>query len=986
VATFRTRARTVDMLGRQQIAGIPTAISELFKNAHDAYADTAIVDFFRSDRLFVLRDDGIGMTEKDYEQRWLTLGTESKAALGGELDPPPTRPGYRRRAILGEKGIGRLAIAAIGPQTLMLSRALREAELGDLLVSFVHWGLFELPSANVEDIEIPTVTIASGRLPGRRDVETLVDWVEENLEGLAGQTNRRLVKAIRTDLKDFRDVAPEELIETLGPPTLVDGPGTHFYIRPASELLGAELDDPGDRAASPLRKALVGFANTMTPEHAPPALRTSFRDHYTEDAYEDVIAEAEFFTPEEFAAADHHIRGTFDEHGQFSGTVSVYRGDPVDYQVAWPSARGARTRCGPFVFNLAYVQGNLRDSSLDPPLFAEISDKLNRYAGLYIYRDGIRVLPYGNSEFDFLDVELRRSKSASDAFFSYRRMFGVIELTRAHNGELREKAGREGFAENEAYRQFRAILKNFLYQVAFDYFREAGSHSERFWSERAELDRLDRARQRRSRQIRARRTALSESLADFFAALEEDRPSEEVAEVLARLQGQVSAALARKDPADAARDLVLAEASARRSLGEVVARYELARPRGVGLTRSQTRDWAGYENERARLAEQVFAPAQQAIEEQVSRAAREHKLAVDRRVRFDQAVQSMVERSRETARSGRRELEAIAGETRTHAQALSRAEAAAVDETIARVLVEAARVDVSRLSNREFVSRRSRLERELLDDVTQRANALGSVTAQLSGIVWPSNGDGPPVTQLDELEALETDFEEMRERAQEDLELVQLGTAMNVISHEFETTVNAMRRSLRRFEQWAKENPPLREPYRDLRASFEHLDGYLRLFTPLNRRLYRKPTEIVGAELEKFLRGVFEKRLGDAEVRLEATDAFASHRLVAYPSTIYPVFVNLVDNALWWLTGYRGERVITLDAGDGEMIVRDSGPGVPERDRDAIFEMGFTRKPGGSGYGLYISREILGREGMALELSKPAADRGAQFVIRQAAQ
>ena len=36
---FRTRARTVDMLGRQQIAGIPTAISELFKNAHDAYAD-----------------------------------------------------------------------------------------------------------------------------------------------------------------------------------------------------------------------------------------------------------------------------------------------------------------------------------------------------------------------------------------------------------------------------------------------------------------------------------------------------------------------------------------------------------------------------------------------------------------------------------------------------------------------------------------------------------------------------------------------------------------------------------------------------------------------------------------------------------------------------------------------------------------------------------------------------------------------------------
>ena len=49
MSKFKTRARTVDMLGRQQIAGIPNAISELFKNAHDAYADRVEVDYFRSD-------------------------------------------------------------------------------------------------------------------------------------------------------------------------------------------------------------------------------------------------------------------------------------------------------------------------------------------------------------------------------------------------------------------------------------------------------------------------------------------------------------------------------------------------------------------------------------------------------------------------------------------------------------------------------------------------------------------------------------------------------------------------------------------------------------------------------------------------------------------------------------------------------------------------------------------------------------------------
>ena len=50
------------MLGRQQIAGIPTAISELFKNAHDAYAENVEVDYYRREGLFVLRDDGRGMT------------------------------------------------------------------------------------------------------------------------------------------------------------------------------------------------------------------------------------------------------------------------------------------------------------------------------------------------------------------------------------------------------------------------------------------------------------------------------------------------------------------------------------------------------------------------------------------------------------------------------------------------------------------------------------------------------------------------------------------------------------------------------------------------------------------------------------------------------------------------------------------------------------------------------------------------------------
>ena len=69
MARFTASARTVDMLGRQQIAGIPNAISELFKNAYDAYADRVVVDYYVPERLLVLRDNGLGMTSSPSEKR-----------------------------------------------------------------------------------------------------------------------------------------------------------------------------------------------------------------------------------------------------------------------------------------------------------------------------------------------------------------------------------------------------------------------------------------------------------------------------------------------------------------------------------------------------------------------------------------------------------------------------------------------------------------------------------------------------------------------------------------------------------------------------------------------------------------------------------------------------------------------------------------------------------------------------------------------------
>lgn len=484
MAKFKTSARTVDMLGRQQIAGIPTAISELFKNAHDAYAKHVEVDYIRSNKLFILRDDGLGMTLEDFETRWLTLGTESKLGTKNGIIPPPSDPDQKIRPILGEKGIGRLAIASIGSQLLVLTRAKRFNKLHDLVVAYIHWGIFECPGITLEDVDIPLRAIPGGELPSKSVINSMLIEFGANVTRLHKSINEKKSHEILDDAKMLAiDLLP--IYESLkGPKLTGDEYGTHFIICPASELLEADIDEPDTERAPRLQKALLGFTNTMTPEHSEPVIKTAFRDHKTDDITIDLIEDREFFTPSEFVNADHHISGAFDEYGQFKGIVSVYGEEYKDHIIPWKDGGGLPTQCGSFKINVANVQGLAKESTIPIEEWGRLANKMNKIGGLYIYREGVRILPYGDTDFDWLDIERNRTKSASYYYFSYRRIFGVVEITQKDNTSLKEKAGREGFLENQAYRQFKSILKNFFVQLAADFFREEGTSAGERYSEK----------------------------------------------------------------------------------------------------------------------------------------------------------------------------------------------------------------------------------------------------------------------------------------------------------------------------------------------------------------------------------------------------------------------------------------------------------------------------------------------------------------------
>lgn len=985
MATFRVRARTVDMLGRQQIAGIPTAISELFKNAHDAYARSVEVDYFRKERLFVLRDNGLGMTKDDFEQRWLSLGTESKLGTAA-LAMPPRDPDQPKRPTLGEKGIGRLAVAIIGPQALILSRARREKRASDKLVAaYINWSMFELPGVDLSEITIPLLEIPGGRLPTGKEVDDMLKEAKACLDGLAQRAGTQKIREIHRQMASFA-VDPVEWELGGDIPSLVgDGCGTHFYIQPADPIIEEDIDSrQSENKATRFERNLIGFTNTMIAGRSPPIV-ARFRDHRTEAPPTELIGDSAFFTPEEFDEVDHHFEGTFDEFGQFRGKVGVYQMKPEDYVLTWSESDGKKTQCGPFKIRFAYMQGQAKDSLVPPDEWSRMRRKLDRIGGLYVYRDGIRVQPYGDSDFDWLDIERNRTLSAGYYFYSYRRIFGFIELAAGENDALSEKAGREGFRDNTAYRQLRSILMNFFQQTAGDFFRETGKFADVAIERRAELNRNEDIRRRQASSVRKKRAAFQESISKAFGMFDEGTPERLAKEVFAETRSETASVIRQNiPPPQKALALMRIEKTARNKISDIRRQVTIAKPRGVSLSRALSNEWTSYSSHYEKLVSDTFEPAESEIEAFVSKAAKDASVPLDDAARLSAAVSGFSDEALRSVRSLRTDIGALTSQIANKVKETTRDSYHAVNHTVDEVVAEIDKLQRSSTKSKDLTAVREELARKLVEVQQAESARLERLKDQLNEVnrVWLE--DSYDTTEL--TVAIEEDLEELRDRRDSDVELAQIGLALNTVSHEFEKNVGSIRQGISRLGAWAAENPELGDLHQELRLSFDHLDEYLSLFTQLDRRANATPIDISGKHIFEFCERLFAPRLKRHEIKLKASASFNRATLRSHPSAIYPVFVNLIDNAIFWLQRNRGDRTIWLEAEGSDLLVRDNGPGVSVRDRDNVFALNFSRKPGGRGMGLHISRQTLARVGFKLELDPKVEGEGATFRISAVAE
>lgn len=82
------------------------------------------------------------------------------------------------------------------------------------------------------------------------------------------------------------------------------------------------------------------------------------------------------------------------------------------------------------------------------------------FGGIRIYRNGFRVLPYGETSDDWLALDVDVSRRELIVPANNRNFFGQVELTRTDNPLLEETSSREGLLENEAYFELRKFVRS----------------------------------------------------------------------------------------------------------------------------------------------------------------------------------------------------------------------------------------------------------------------------------------------------------------------------------------------------------------------------------------------------------------------------------------------------------------------------------------------------------------------------------------------
>jgi two-component system, NtrC family, sensor histidine kinase PilS len=202
--------------------------------------------------------------------------------------------------------------------------------------------------------------------------------------------------------------------------------------------------------------------------------------------------------------------------------------------------------------------------------------------------------------------------------------------------------------------------------------------------------------------------------------------------------------------------------------------------------------------------------------------------------------------------------------------------------------------------------------------------------------------------------------------------LAALGRLSASIAHEIRNPIGAMSHA----GQLLAESPAIGADGQRLtdiiRVNARRVSQIVESVLALSRRKQTQPERLqLLPWLEDFARE-FVQTLELYEGAVAVTDASLEVEAEMDPTHLHQIVWNLCDNAMKYASATAGAIAIEVSCGYLEtsgrpfIEVADRGPGVKPGNVEEIFEPFFTGQPGGTGLGLYISRELAERNGATL--------------------
>src|SRR5665213_2478036 len=381
IIRFAPYARLLTMLGDQLIKNERIALVEIVKNSYDADASWARVVFENFDSNYaalpganiVIEDDGEGMTREVLREHWVSPATPLKKLAKANDDTTA-----KGRKIQGEKGIGRFAILKLGRKVEIVTRPPKSKKEYVLTLDLSHYDddLLEkdgvakkilLSEIDINFDERTAKTIVAGPVKlGTRQVQRVDHGTRITISHLRSEWEQSKVEEVYDDLIRLQSVFLVRALQTEDEKPKRDPNGFDVYI-----FRGKRYEPHSERYLFQLATLLKD--NTV--------LRL-------EDGRYD----------------EEKQRFTFDLNGR-----------PIILPLSDPALMGLRifrdrfgkkgeklaingTACGSFRFGF-YIFDFSKDAKGKHSL--DFEDKqLIKKLRIYLYRDTIRVYPYGDPKDD----------------------------------------------------------------------------------------------------------------------------------------------------------------------------------------------------------------------------------------------------------------------------------------------------------------------------------------------------------------------------------------------------------------------------------------------------------------------------------------------------------------------------------------------------------------------------------------------------------